>query len=114
MKRRALLIIAAAAVVAAIVVLATGAFAGTAGRSDQPGDGFAAFVSCLASHRVQAPSDDPAAVKRWLADRQSDPVVQAALEACAGRGPGGGRLGARTHGGRARGLSRAARCRCSE
>jgi hypothetical protein len=85
MKRKALLAFAAAGAVAAIVMLTTGAFAGTAGRSDQPGDGFAAFVSCLASHGVQVPSDDPAAVKRWLGDRyESDPAVQAALEACAG------------------------------
>ena len=33
---------------------------------------------------MQVPSDDPAAVKPWLADHQSDPAVQAALEACAG------------------------------
>jgi hypothetical protein len=85
MKRNALLIIAAAAAVAAIVVLSTGAFAGTAGRSDQPGDSFAGFISCLASHGVQVPSDDPAAVKPWLGERsQDDPVVQAALHACAG------------------------------
>jgi hypothetical protein len=83
MKRKALMAIAAAAVVAAIVVLTTGAFAGTAGRSDQPGDGLTAFTSCLASHGVQVPSDDPAAVKRWLGDHQSDPAVQAALQACA-------------------------------
>jgi hypothetical protein len=85
MKRRALLVIAAAAAVAAIVVLATGAVAGTSGRSDQPADGSTAFISCLASHGVQVPSDDPAAVKPWLADHQSDPAVQAALEACAGK-----------------------------
>jgi hypothetical protein len=85
MKRKALLVIAAAAAVAAIVVLTTGAFAGTAGRSDQSDDGFPAFISCLASHGVQVPSDDPAAVKRWLGDRlASDPAVQAALDACAG------------------------------
>jgi hypothetical protein len=84
MKRKALLVIAAAAAVAGIVVLTTGAFAGTAGRSDQPGDGFAAFISCLASHGVQVPSDDPAVVKPWLGDRQSDPAVKAALQACAG------------------------------
>jgi hypothetical protein len=84
MKRKALLVIPAAAAVAAIVVLTTGAFGGTAGRSDQPGDGFAAFTSCLASHGVQVPSDDPPAVKRWLSDRQNDPAVQAALQACAG------------------------------
>jgi hypothetical protein len=83
MKRKALLAIAAAAAVAAIVVLTTGAFAGTAGRSDQPGDGNGAFTSCLASHGVQVPSDDPAAVKQWLGDHQSDPAVQAALDACA-------------------------------
>jgi hypothetical protein len=82
MKRKALLLIAAAAAVAAIVVLTTGAVAGTTGRSDQPGDGFAAFTSCLASHGVQVPSDDPVKVKEWLADRQSDPAVQAALQAC--------------------------------
>ena len=52
---------------------------------DQPGDGVATFVSCLASHGVQVPSDDPAAVKQWLGQRsQDDPVVQAALNACAG------------------------------
>jgi hypothetical protein len=83
MKRKALLAIAAAAAVAAIIVLTTGAFAGTSGRSDQPGDGHAAFISCLASHGVQVPSDDPGAVKRWLGDHQSDPAVQAALQACA-------------------------------
>jgi hypothetical protein len=83
MKRKALLAIAAAGVVAAIIVLTTGAFAGTSGRSDQPPDGFAAFISCLASHGVQVPSDDPAAVKPWLADHQTDPAVQAALQACA-------------------------------
>jgi len=87
MKRKAILVIAAAAAVAAIVVLATGAFAGTSGRSDQPD----AFVSCLASHGVQVPSDDPAVVKRWLGERsQDDPVVQAALEACAGAADTGG------------------------
>ena len=84
MKRKALLITAAAAAVAAIVVLTTGIGAGTASRSDQPGDSFAALISCFASHGVQVPSDDPAAVKPWLADHQSDPAVQAALEACAG------------------------------
>jgi hypothetical protein len=95
MKRKALLVIGAAAAVAAIVVLTTGASAGTSGRSDQPGDGFAAFTSCLASHGVQVPSDDPAAVKQWLGQRsQDDPVVQAALEACAGAAdPGGGKAG---------------------
>ena len=82
MKRKPLLAMAAAAGVAAIVLLATGAFAGTTGRSDQPRDGFAA---CLASHGVHVPSDDPAAVKGWLADHQSDPAVQAAVEACAGK-----------------------------
>jgi hypothetical protein len=88
MKRKALLVIAALAAVAAIVVLATGAGAGTSGRSDQPGDGFTAFISCLASHRVQVPNDDPAAVKQWLSDHESDPAVQAALEACASEGAG--------------------------
>jgi hypothetical protein len=86
MKRKAILVIAAAAAVAAIVMLTTGAIAGTAGRSDQPGEGFAAFLSCLASHGVQVPSDDPAAVKPWLMDHQSDPAVQAALQACPGPG----------------------------
>ena len=90
MKRKALLVIAAAAAVAAIVVLTTGAFAGSAGRSDQPGDG---FTSCLASHGVQVPSDDPAAVKRWLADHESDPAVQAALKACGGGDEKGGGTG---------------------
>jgi hypothetical protein len=95
MKRKALLAIAAAAAVAAVVVLTTTAFGGTGGRSDQPGEGFAAFVSCLASHGVQVPSDDPAAVKQWLGQRsQDDPVVQAALEACAGAADtGGGKTG---------------------
>jgi hypothetical protein len=83
MKRKALLAFAAAGAITAIVVLATGAFAGSSGRSDQPGDGNAAFISCLASHGVQVPSDDPGAVKRWLGDHQSDPAVQAALDACA-------------------------------
>jgi hypothetical protein len=83
MKRKALLAFAAAGAITAIVVLTTGAFAGSSGRSDQPGDGNAAFISCLASHGVQVPSDDPAAVKRWLGDHQSDPAVQAALDACA-------------------------------
>jgi hypothetical protein len=83
MKRKALLVIAAAAGVAAIVVLTTGALAGTSGRSNQPGAGFTAFTSCLASHGVQVPSDDPAAVKQWLGDHENDPGVQAALEACA-------------------------------
>jgi len=95
MKQKPLLGIAAAAVVAAIVVLTTGAFAGTAGRSDQPGDGLAAFISCLASHGVQVPSNDPAAVKQWLGERsQDDPVVQAALDACASAADtGGGKTG---------------------
>jgi anti-sigma factor RsiW len=90
MKRKALLVIGVLAAVAAIVALTTGAIAGTSGRSDQPGDGFtergsrAAFTSCLASHGVQVPSDDPAVVKRWLSDRQNDPAAQAALQACAG------------------------------
>ena len=85
MKRKALLAIAAAGAVATIVVLTTGASAGTPGRSDQPDNGFAAFISCLASHGVQVPSDDPAAVKQWLGEHsQDDPVVQAALDACAG------------------------------
>jgi len=95
MKRKAFLAIAAAAAVAAIVVLTTGAFGGTGAPSDQSGDGFAAFISCLASHGVQVPSDDPAAVKQWLGQRsQDDPVVQAALEACAGAADtGGGKTG---------------------
>jgi hypothetical protein len=91
MKRKALLAIAAAAAVAAIVVVTTGAVAGTAGRSDQQDDGFTAFISCLASHGVQVPSNDPATAKQWLSDRQSDPAVQAALQACSqadGTGPG--------------------------
>jgi hypothetical protein len=83
MKRRALLAFAAAGAITAIVVLTTGAFAGNSGRSDQPGDGNAGFISCLASHGVQLPSNYPATVKPWLADHQSDPAVQAALEACA-------------------------------
>jgi hypothetical protein len=82
MKRKALLVVPALAAFAAIVVLTTGALAGAAGRSDQPNDGFAA---CLASHGVQVPSDDPAAVKQWLGGRsQDDRAVQAALDACAG------------------------------
>lgn len=83
MKRKALLAIAAAGAVAAIIVLTTGAFAGTSGRAGQPGDGNGTFISCLASHGVQVPSDDPGAVKRWLGDHESDPAVRAALEACA-------------------------------
>jgi hypothetical protein len=95
MKRKALLAIAAAAAVAAIVVLTTTAFGGTGAPSDQSGDGFAAFIPCLASHGVQVPSDDPAAVKQWLGQRsQDDPVVQAALNACAGGADtGGGKTG---------------------
>jgi hypothetical protein len=83
MKRKALLAFAAAGAITTIVVLTTGAFAGTSGRSDQPGDGNAALISCLASHGVQVPSDDPGAVKRWLGDHQSDPPVHSALDACA-------------------------------
>jgi hypothetical protein len=83
MKRKALLAFAAAGAITAIVVLTMGAFAGTSARSDQPGDSdAAALVSCLASHGVQVPSSDPAAVKQWLADHESDPAVQAALQAC--------------------------------
>jgi hypothetical protein len=95
MKRKALLAIAAAAAVAAIVVLTTTAFGGTGAPSDQSSDGFATFISCLASHGVQVPSDDPAAVKQWLGQRsQDDPVVQAALNACAGGADtGGGKTG---------------------
>jgi hypothetical protein len=81
MKRKALLVIAAAAAVAAVVVLTTGAFAGSTLRSDRPGDE-AGLVSCLASQGVQVPNDDPAGVKQWLADHQSDPAVEAALQAC--------------------------------
>ena len=87
MKRKVLLSFAAAGAITAIVVLTTGAFAGTSGHTDQPGDGNAALISCLASHGVQVPSDDSGAVKRWLGDHQSDPTVQAALDACA---PDGG------------------------
>jgi len=94
MKRKALIVIAAAAAVAAIVVLTTGATAGTASHSDEPGDGFAAFIACLASHGVQVPSDDPASVKPWLGDHQSDPAVKAALEACAGPANPGASKGA--------------------
>lgn len=83
MKRKTFLAFAAAGAITAIVVLTTGAFAGTSGRSDQPGDGNAALISCLTSHGVQVPSDDPGAVKRWLGDHQSDPTVQAALDVCA-------------------------------
>jgi hypothetical protein len=83
MKRKALLAFAAAGALTAIIVLTTGAFAGTSGRSDQPGDGAAALVSCLASHGVQVPSNDPAGVKQWLADHESDPAVKAAIDACA-------------------------------
>jgi hypothetical protein len=85
MKRTTLLGIAAAAAVAAIVVLTTGAFGGTSGPSGQPGDD---LTSCLASHGVQVPSGDPLGVKQWLADHQSDPAVQAALQACATEGAG--------------------------
>jgi hypothetical protein len=83
MKRKALLAFAAAGAIAAIVVVTTGAVAGTSGRSGQPGTGNATLISCLGSHGVQVPSDDPPAVKRWLGDHQSDPAVQAALDACA-------------------------------
>jgi len=83
MKRKALLGFAAAGAITAIVVLSTGAFAGSSRRSGQPGDGNAALISCLASHGVQVPSNDPDAVKRWLGDHESDPAVQAALAACA-------------------------------
>jgi hypothetical protein len=95
MKRKALLAIAAAAAVAAVVVLTTTAFGGTGAPSDQSGDGFTTFISCLASHGVQVPSGDPAGVKQWLGQRsQDDPVVQAALEACAGAADtGGGKTG---------------------
>jgi hypothetical protein len=85
MTRKALLVVAAAAAmgaVGAILVLTTGTSAGKTGRSDQPSDRFAAFISCLASHGVQLPSDDPVQVKQWLADRQSDSAMQAALQAC--------------------------------
>jgi hypothetical protein len=85
MKRKALLIVLAVTAVAAIVLVTTGAIAGTSGRLDQP-PGFAAFISCLASHGVQVPSNDPAAVKPWLGDHQSDPAVQPALDACPGPG----------------------------
>jgi hypothetical protein len=91
MRRKALLAIAAAAAVAAVVVLTTTAFGGTGAASDQSGDGFATFISCLASHGVQVPSDDPATVKQWLGQRsQDDPVVQATLEPCAGAADTGG------------------------
>lgn len=89
MKRKTLLVIAAAAGIAAIVVWTTGAFAGTAGHSDHQSDGPGDLVSCLASHGVQVPSDDPAGLKQWLAEHQSDPAVQAALDACADLDPGG-------------------------
>jgi hypothetical protein len=79
MKPKVLLAIAAAVGAAAVVVLATGAFAGTPGRSDHSGD---SLVSCLASHGVQVPTDNPAVVKQWLADHQGDPALQAALQAC--------------------------------
>jgi hypothetical protein len=82
MKRKTLLGIAAAAAIAAVVVLTTGALAGTSGKSDQPSDDGRALVSCLALHGVQVPTDDPAGVKQWLGDHQSDPAVQAALDAC--------------------------------
>jgi hypothetical protein len=32
---------------------------------------------------VQAPSNDPGAVKQWLAKHENDPAVTAALDACA-------------------------------
>jgi hypothetical protein len=84
MKRKALLAFAAAGAITTIVVLATGAFAGTSRRSDPPGDSNnAALVSCLASHGVQVPSNDPGTEKLWLGDHQSDPAVHAALDACA-------------------------------
>jgi hypothetical protein len=85
MKRKTPLGIAIAAAVAAIVVLTTGAAAGTpgrSGRSSQLGDPGATWVSCLASHGVQVPSNDPSVVKPWLANQQNDPAVQAALQAC--------------------------------
>ena len=93
MERKTLLVIAAAAGIAAIVVWTTGAFAGTPGHANQQGDSPGDLVSCLASEGVQVPSDDPAAVKQWLAEHsQDDPKVQAAVNACAGpdtRGTGG-------------------------
>jgi hypothetical protein len=98
MKRKGLLIIAAAAGAAALVVLTTGAVAGTTGRSQQPGGAptvdFTRFVSCLRSHGVQVPSNDPATVKQWLGQHsQDDPAVQAALNACAPANGGGGKAG---------------------
>jgi hypothetical protein len=83
MKRKALLAFAAAGAIMAIVVLTTGAFAGSSGHSDQPGAGNAALISCLTSHEVQVPGNDPGAVKRWLGDHQTDTAVHAALDACA-------------------------------
>ena len=83
MKRKTLLAIATASAAAAITVLATGAFGGTPTKSDQPGDGVTPFVSCLASHGVQVPSQDLADVKPWLLGQQNDPTVQAAVQACA-------------------------------
>jgi RES domain-containing protein len=83
MRRKTLLAIATASAAAAITVLATGAFGGTPAKSDQPGDGVTTFVSCLASHGVQVPSQDLGDVKQWLMAKQNDPTVQAAVQACA-------------------------------
>jgi hypothetical protein len=85
MKRKALLLITAATAIVAIVVLTTGAFAGTPGQPEAHGGGGDDLVSCLASHGVQVPANDPAGVKQWLGEHaQDDPTVQAALDACAG------------------------------
>lgn len=89
MNRKTALVIAGAAS-AAIALLTTGAFAGTSGRSDQPGVGSGDLVSCLAAHGVQVPTSDPAGVKQWLGEHsQDDPAVRAALNACAGPDTGG-------------------------
>jgi hypothetical protein len=77
--------VSAVAAIAAVALPAVGADSKTPRRQAQPGGAaFSAFVSCLRSHGLADAPADPAALKPWLAARETaDPgSVKPAVVAC--------------------------------
>jgi hypothetical protein len=86
--RRTLIILAATAVAAVITIPAV-AQDGSGGGQDPA---LARFTACLTAHGVTVPAGlGGLELKQWLAARQDDATVSAALQACAGPRPDSGR-----------------------
>ena len=82
--------VSAVAAIAAVALPAVGADSKTPRRQAEPGSAtFSAFVSCLRSHGLADAPADPAALKPWLAARESaDPgSVKPAMVACDDKPP---------------------------